>query len=106
MQATTDAMKLLAGFRMALQQMYVRTTTWVGRPTSGGRTAQFDIAAGVPQGCPLSGSILSACTRALIAQLELVIDPAHIFAFADDVAILVASVHDLAVIRRVFAVFE
>lgn len=61
---------------------------------------------GVPQGCPLSGSIFACATVGLIRMLAEVIAEDQIFRFADDTAVIVDGVQQLAAIRRVFEVFR
>lgn len=86
-------MSLPSGYRTAVGLLCGPATTSVGRPTSG-PTESFPVTSGVPQGCPLSGSMFTVALRPLLELLVGECGPERVFIYADDAAVILRSVAD------------
>lgn len=74
-----------------------RSTIGTAAPT---RSKSFSVESGVPQGCPLSGSTFCIASVPLLVALAAVVGRSGVFAFADDLALVVRSLRLLPQIRR------
>lgn len=98
------AMHLPPGMRAAVDALYTPSRNFFGRPT-GPDAPSYESATGTPPGCPLSGSVFSICTTPLLRMLSHIVGEDVVFAFADDIAICIRSVTQLAAVHRAFAAF-
>lgn len=101
----TKAMALPSGYRTAVGLLYGPATTSVGRPTDG-PTESFPVTSGVPQRCPLSGSMFTAALRPLLELLVRECGPERVFIYADDVAVILRSVVEAGRLPSTFTVFD
>lgn len=100
-----QAMQLPAGMRAATDALYSPSRNFIGRPT-GPDAPSYEGATGTPQGCPLSGSAFSICTTPLLRMLSHIVGDNAVFAFADDIAICIRPLSQLAAIHRTFRAFS
>lgn len=95
-------MALPRGVRQILMAMYSPSQMLMGRSGAGARR-KITLRTGVPQGCPLSGSMLAVPSQALVALLSLEVDPNDLFVDADDIAMITRSIADVG---RIVAMFD
>lgn len=103
-RAALAAMRLPRGSQDAVNGLYSTSRTSIGRPTSGHHEA-FDVSSGVPQGCPLSGSVFAPALRPLLEQLVQVCGSDMVFMYADDIGVVVRSLHMLGPLHQLFQAF-
>lgn len=98
------SMGLPAGMQKVLDALYA--PSWA--QTSRSCVAQgvgFRVCSGIPQGCPLSGSVYAATSTALMHLLTTEIQAECIFMFADDLALLLDDVERLPAIAKILNIY-
>lgn len=101
-----ESMEVSAGMRAVVRAMYATSWSSVGR-SEGASTPGFSVGTGVPQGCPLSGSVFACATVTLVQMLVEVAGASDVFLFADDTAVVVVDrVSQLVAIRQAFEQYK
>lgn len=91
--APCSYLRLPDGYQQAINLLYGEATTSVGKPTDG-PTETFPISSGVPQGCPLIGSVFTTVLRTLLEMLVHECGPDVVYIYADDVAVILKTRRD------------
>lgn len=102
---TLRAMQVPSGPLNLVASLYQPATSYDVRP-DGPSSPRFEVHTGVPQGCPLPGSIFAAITTGLIAELSSIVGSSNVSLFADDAAIVVHSLSLLPEVAQVFRRFH
>lgn len=96
-------MALPSGVHQILMATYSPSQTLMGRGGAGARR-NITLCTGVPQGCPLSGSMFAVAPQALVAPLSAEVDPDDLFVDADDIAMIIRSTADVGRIVSLFVI--
>lgn len=97
------ASEMPVGWQRVLDALYRPSTPWIG---SGARSEAMQVGAGVPQGCPASGSIFVVATEVVVLMLQGVVALSWVLVFAADLALVIPSMTMAEKVQHVLDTFK